>query len=242
MTDEAFVFNTEVRERKSTARGARYRVSGARTKYCGLPSDHLTAAQLKRRNGPVVTYNLSKPMKWETFKQLDGPTMRSYVERLHDAYGVGGSDIADMLGVSVKALSKHYHDLCGTRLPYPSTKHFRLWAWEAFKDPAAAPCDAAAAPCDAATPPCCAAAAPEADTPPDTAPAPTQAPAPPDDALAASAAATPTADHQTRPSQGTLRYAHCTTGEVRRAVFDILGGDVDYDAITVAFVRRYNAD
>ena len=228
MTDEAFVFNTEVRERKSTARGARYRVSGARTKYCGLPSDHLTAAQLKRRNGPVVTYNLSKPMKWETFKQLDGPTMRSYVERLHDAYGVGGSDIADMLGVSVKALSKHYHDLCGTRLPYPSTKHFRLWAWEAFKDPAAAPCDAAAAP--------------EADTPPDTAPAPTQAPAPSCDVPDTSAAPAPAKDGQTRPQQGTLRYTHCTSGDALRAVFDILGGDVDYDAITIMFVRRYNAE
>ena len=61
-------FDYDAMQKKRIGRG--YHNMKRRTRGCALPSDHLTAAQLKARNGSVNTYNLNLPMSWETFKAM----------------------------------------------------------------------------------------------------------------------------------------------------------------------------
>ena len=63
-------FDYDVLQKKRTAAGARHMKRGSRSKRCSLPSDNLTPAQLKRRNGPVSTYKLDAPMRWDDFKAM----------------------------------------------------------------------------------------------------------------------------------------------------------------------------
>ena len=96
MTD----FDYDVMQKKRLAASARHVVNGSRSKYCSLPSDNLTAAELKRRNGPVITYNLSVPMSWNTYKTMPDDIRRSYLEGLRDKYHVSLRNIGSMCGVS----------------------------------------------------------------------------------------------------------------------------------------------
>ena len=57
-------FDYDALQKKRIASGAFHMKRGSRSKRCSLPSDNLTPAQLKRRNGPVSTYKLDQPMSW----------------------------------------------------------------------------------------------------------------------------------------------------------------------------------
>ena len=76
-------FDYDVMQKKRIAASARHRVCGSKTRFVSLPSDHMTDAQLKRRNGPVSTYKLGEPMPWKGFKQLPDDLKRAYLEQLH---------------------------------------------------------------------------------------------------------------------------------------------------------------
>lgn len=56
------IFQGEVMNRARTARGAKSKVSRSRSKKVTLPSDNLTPAQLRRKNGPVRTYRFDPAM------------------------------------------------------------------------------------------------------------------------------------------------------------------------------------
>lgn len=70
MTDEKYVFEQTSRERKRIGAGIYSRKRGSRSKKCTLPSDNMTAGQLKKRNGEVMQYNLKAPMGWLVFRSM----------------------------------------------------------------------------------------------------------------------------------------------------------------------------
>lgn len=99
MTD----FEYDALQKKRIGRG--YHNMKRRTRGCTLPSDRLTATQLKARNGPVSTYNLSLPMSWETFKAMPKDLRQNYIDTIQDRFGVGVSTISrEMFGMSPSAL------------------------------------------------------------------------------------------------------------------------------------------
>lgn len=63
-----------------------------------LPHDKLTPAQLKQKNGPVETHNLSGPMKWQELLAVPLDLRKKYLERLRDEYKATGIMLAGMLG------------------------------------------------------------------------------------------------------------------------------------------------
>jgi hypothetical protein len=63
-----------------------------------LPSDNLTPAQLKQRNGRVETYNLRGPMQWEELLSVPLDLRKKYLERLRDEYKATGTMLMGMLG------------------------------------------------------------------------------------------------------------------------------------------------
>ena len=101
-------FDYDVMQKKRIARGAAHMKGGSKSKKCTLPSDHLTPAQWKRRNGPVSTYSLNKPMDWETFKSLPIDIQQSYIDILQSRFNVTAATISkDLFGKTGPALKAH---------------------------------------------------------------------------------------------------------------------------------------
>ena len=92
-------FDYDVLQKKRTAAGARHMKRGSRSKRCSLPSDNLTPAQLKRRNGPVSTYKLDAPMRWDDFKAMPVDLQKKYLTNLVETYGATNEMLGDMFYV-----------------------------------------------------------------------------------------------------------------------------------------------
>ena len=129
-------FDYDVLQKKRTAAGARHMKRGSRSKGCSLPSDNLTPAQLKRRNGPVSTYKLDEPMKWDDFKAMPVDLQKKYLTYLVETYGATNEMLGDMfyvhptyVGAMKKALgvvSHNPHRVLGEK------KAIRDQMWAAF--------------------------------------------------------------------------------------------------------------
>lgn len=92
-------FDYDALQKKRIAAGARHMRRGSRSKRCSLPSDNLTSAQLKRRNGPVSTYKLDAPMRWDDFKAMPVDLQKQYLTNLVEAYGATNEMLGDMFYV-----------------------------------------------------------------------------------------------------------------------------------------------
>ena len=129
-------FDYDVLQKKRIAAGSRHMRRGSRSKRCFLPSDNLTPAQLKRRNGPVSTYKLDAPMRWDDFKDMPVDLQKQYLTNLVETYGATNEMLGDMfyvhptnVGTVKKALgvvSHNPHRLIGEK------KAIRDQMWAAF--------------------------------------------------------------------------------------------------------------
>ena len=129
-------FDYDALQKKRIAAGARHMRRGSRSKRCFLPSDNLTPAQLKRRNGPVSTYKLDEPMRWDDFKAMPVDLQKQYLTNLVETYGATNEMLGDMfyvhpthVGAVKKALgvvSHNPHRLIGEK------KAIRDQMWAAF--------------------------------------------------------------------------------------------------------------
>ena len=132
MNDETYVFIQDVRERKVTARGAYHKVSGSRSKKCTLSQDTLTPAQLKRRNGPVLTYDMSKPHTWKELKHWPHDMRKEYLTKLLSTYTPSNTDLADMLDVSPGTVTVIVRDAGISRTRGGNRRHGHNDAWHKF--------------------------------------------------------------------------------------------------------------
>ena len=133
MTDEKYLFISDIREKKANNRAVYSKRSGAKTRYVSLPSDHLTAAEKKRRNGPVSTVKLNQPITYPELKALT-PTMQFlYLDHLVHEYGARQIDIASMLSITPPAFCKFIKKLPG-KLDFDAVKKKKKPApeWLAF--------------------------------------------------------------------------------------------------------------
>ena len=133
MTDESYVFRQTSLERKKIANGVYSRKRGSRSKKCTLPSDSLTAGQLKKRNGEVMQYNLNKPMSWHTFKSMPEDLQREYIVKCKEKYGARGRDLAEMFGMSKNGFSLAMVKLFDGNSPFEGTApKVRTTLWDDF--------------------------------------------------------------------------------------------------------------
>ena len=129
-------FDYDVLQKTRIAAGSRHMRRGSRSKRCFLPSDNLTPAQLKRRNGPVSTYKLDAPMRWDDFKAMPVDLQKQYLTYLVETYGATNEMLGDMfyvhptyVGAVKKALgvvSHNPHRVLGEK------KAIRDHMWAAF--------------------------------------------------------------------------------------------------------------
>lgn len=66
-----------------------------------MPSDYMTKNEIKKMNGEVISYNLSKPMSWKAFNNLSDDIAREYIANIRKKYsGVSDSLLAKMFNMS----------------------------------------------------------------------------------------------------------------------------------------------
>ena len=104
-------FDFDVMTKKRIARGAAARKCGSKSRRCTLPSDYLTDAQKKARNGKMSTYNLSKPMTYEQFKLMPRDLQREYLLKLRNDMHASSRVIAQMFGCSYETVRVVIRDL-----------------------------------------------------------------------------------------------------------------------------------
>ena len=104
-------FDFDVMTKKRIARGAAARKCGSNSRRCTLPSDYLTDAQKKARNGKMSTYNLSKPMTYEQFKLMPRDLQREYLLKLRNDMHASARVIAQMFGCSYETVRVVIRDL-----------------------------------------------------------------------------------------------------------------------------------
>lgn len=101
MKDETYLFISDCRDKKNTARSARnkrtHNGKGGRVKF---PSDYMTKKELKAMNGEVRSYRLNEPMSWKEFKAMPDDIKVTYIKPLREKYGVSDTNIGKMMGVS----------------------------------------------------------------------------------------------------------------------------------------------
>lgn len=100
-------FYTDVAYKKRLAASARKRKVGSKSKYCGLPSDKLTAKQWKERNSKMESYKLNEPMAWEMFQGAPRNIQNEYLEKLQSEYGANAVRVAEMFGVCRGTFSRY---------------------------------------------------------------------------------------------------------------------------------------
>ena len=98
-------FEQDLRERTSLSRSASRRVCGARSRRCSLPSDRLTPAQWRAKNGPVRSVRLGVPMTWGDFLKLDDELKNGYLRDL-GRKGLSLDQIARMTGTDGETLGR----------------------------------------------------------------------------------------------------------------------------------------
>lgn len=123
-------FDFDVMTKKRIARGAAARKCGSKSRRCTLPSDYLTDAQKKARNGKMSTYNLSKPMTYEQFKLMPRDLQREYLLKLRNDMHASSRVIAQMLGCSYETVRVVIRNLginTGGKKMYMSLDQLMRW-------------------------------------------------------------------------------------------------------------------
>ena len=131
MTDERFVYNADLRDRKRTASGARAKKGGSRSRSCALPSDTLTNAQRKKLNGSVESINLNRPMDYARLKELTPSLQFLYLDHLATEHKARRVDLISMLGTSTCTFWNLQQELPG-KLEYKCRTKKPAPEWEAF--------------------------------------------------------------------------------------------------------------
>lgn len=101
-------FDFDALQKKRIAGNARHMKNGSKSRRCSLPSDHMTHAQWKRRNGPVYTVSLNQPMSWDAFKCLTLDLQQAYIDAVQNRFGVPISRMStDLFDMSSSNLRLH---------------------------------------------------------------------------------------------------------------------------------------
>lgn len=130
MTDDKHTLVQTNKERAALARSARHRKYGSRSRKVPMRTDRMTPAQLRKENGPVMTYNMNAPITLRDLRTWPLDLQREYMRRIDERFHVPGSYIADMLEVTAATLSRYRTSIdvpAGVKRSKPSAEVQALW-------------------------------------------------------------------------------------------------------------------
>lgn len=109
MSDEEFIYRQDIKEKKSTGRGAFHKKGGSKSKKCNFPSDYMTRKEKQALNGEVMSYNPNKFYSYAEFKQLPMEYQIKYINSLLTRYNCSFAAIAKyVFQVSDVGLRNHF--------------------------------------------------------------------------------------------------------------------------------------
>ena len=132
MTDEKYVFVSEVRDKKRTATGAFHkRTHAGKGGAVKFPSDFMTQKERNAMNGEITTYRLNDPMTWAEFRKLPDEIKVMYIKSIREKFGVSDCNIFKMMGISQPQGQRKFQQLgiCGGRGKFSPSK-FDAEGWE----------------------------------------------------------------------------------------------------------------
>lgn len=126
-------FNQDCRDKKITARSARYtRTHNGKAGHVRLPSDNLTKKEREALNGECITYaSLKKPMTWGEFKELPDDLKVEYIKSLREKFKVPNTALAEMFDISITLITRYFKCL-GLSIGSASGSGNRTWDQEGF--------------------------------------------------------------------------------------------------------------
>lgn len=129
-------FDYDAMQKKRIARGAMHMKRGSKSTKCNLRQDNMTAAQLRRLNGPVSTYKMDEPMTKESFKAMPEDLQKQYIRGLQEMYQATDGMLGEMFGASSVTVLGWRRKLGIDALPNsrvsPYEHTIRHAKWEAF--------------------------------------------------------------------------------------------------------------
>lgn len=100
MSDEAYEYHEDTRDKKFTARSARNkRGHTGKGGAMKTASDYMTQKQLRALNGECTTYRLGAPMSWEEFSSMPDDLKVMYIKKVRKEYFVPDDALANAMGV-----------------------------------------------------------------------------------------------------------------------------------------------
>lgn len=125
-------FDYDVMQKKNIARNAKYRKCGSKSHKCTLSHENLSKKELEAMNGPVVTYNLTKPMTYAQYRKLPKRVQDEYLGNLVRNFGIGCTKLAEMFKCCPETARKCMHN-AGIRLEHRHDMTNRqVVMWEGF--------------------------------------------------------------------------------------------------------------
>lgn len=100
-------FDYDIVQKKRIAHSAAKKKIGSKSRKCTLPSDSLTAAEIKKLNGECVVYDWSKPITWAEFKKYPHDIQEECLLHFAEKWGCKPSMFQAMTGV--KPTTWHNH-------------------------------------------------------------------------------------------------------------------------------------
>lgn len=123
MTDEEYVFQQDVKERKKMKTGAMHRKCGSKSKKCTLPSDYLTPSQKKKLNGECKIMNLNRPLNGlDELRKYSTTLQAEYLRNCIKYYGARKGDLVKMLKTNYATFDS-YCKRNNIALVFPKTGH-----------------------------------------------------------------------------------------------------------------------
>jgi hypothetical protein len=100
MSDEAYDYYEDCKDKKFTARSARNR-RGHTGSRGGMKTaaDYMTKKELRAMNSEVVTYRMGAPMNWYAFSTMPDDLKKMYVKNLRKNFNVPDDVLAMAMGV-----------------------------------------------------------------------------------------------------------------------------------------------
>ena len=112
MKDEKYLYISDVRDKKITARSARSRrTHNGKGGSVKLPSDYMTQKEIKAMSGECKSYKLNKPMNWKEFKGMPDDIKISYIQLIRNKFGATDSAIAKMMMTNPCSFSQEINRL-----------------------------------------------------------------------------------------------------------------------------------
>ena len=104
MSDEAYDYYEDCKDKKFTARSARNR-RGSRGGM-KTAADYMTKKQLRALDGEVKTYRMGSPMSWVEFQTMTDDLKKMYIKNLRKKFNVPDEALALAMGVELTEFAK----------------------------------------------------------------------------------------------------------------------------------------